>query len=176
MNAPEKNMFNDSRRYQNKQSLDFDEVHEKYSKIIFHKCLSFGLSEQDAKDALQDILIKLYGKLSTFEGGSNLSTWIHSIVANHCVDIVRKRKRQQHTIAYDSNLHEDILEEIEEDIDIRFDKLEKVIEVLSDDEKHLLNLRYSKEFSIKKISELTTLKESTIKMKLLRLKQKNVKK
>ena len=105
-----------------------------------------------------------------------MSTWIHSIVANHCVDIVRKRKRQQHTIAYDSNLHEDILEEIEEDIDIRFDKLEKVIEVLSNDEKHLLNLRYSKEFSIKKISELTTLKESTIKMKLLRLKQKNVEK
>lgn len=176
MDPLDKDKLSENFKSQLKQSADFDEVYKQYGQVIFQKCLHFGLSQHDAKDALQDILIKLYNKLPTFEGGSNLSTWIHSVVANHCVDIVRKRKKQQHIIAYDSNLHEDVLDEIEENIDIRFEKLEQVIALLSDEEKQLLNLRYNKGYSLKKVGELMVLKDSTIKMKLLRLKQKIAKK
>lgn len=52
-----------------------------------------------AEDAVQIAFTKVFSKLSLFEGRSTLRTWMHRIVANEALMILRKIKRQnEHSI------------------------------------------------------------------------------
>ena len=46
---------------------------------------------EDAKDATQEVLIKLFTRLSTFDGRSSLRTWLYRIVVNHLLNMKRSR-------------------------------------------------------------------------------------
>ncbi len=46
---------------------------------------------EDAADALQDALISAYRSADRFRGDSAVTTWLHRIVVNACLDRVRRR-------------------------------------------------------------------------------------
>jgi RNA polymerase sigma-70 factor (ECF subfamily) len=46
---------------------------------------------EDAADALQDALISAYRGASGFRGGSAVTTWLHRIVVNACLDLARRK-------------------------------------------------------------------------------------
>jgi RNA polymerase sigma-70 factor (ECF subfamily) len=45
----------------------------------------------DAADALQDALLSAYRGAAGFRGGSAVTTWLHRIVVNACLDLARRR-------------------------------------------------------------------------------------
>jgi RNA polymerase sigma-70 factor (ECF subfamily) len=45
----------------------------------------------DAADALQDALISAYRGAAGFRGGAAVTTWLHRIVVNACIDLARRR-------------------------------------------------------------------------------------
>ncbi|MET0997930.1 MAG: RNA polymerase sigma factor SigM [Marmoricola sp.] len=47
---------------------------------------------EDAADALQDALISAYRRADSFRGDSAVTTWLHRIVVNACLDRLRRRK------------------------------------------------------------------------------------
>jgi RNA polymerase sigma-70 factor (ECF subfamily) len=47
---------------------------------------------EDASDALQDALISAYRNASSFRGESAVTTWLHRIVVNACLDRMRRRR------------------------------------------------------------------------------------
>lgn len=44
----------------------------------------------DAEDAVQDAFVKIWRSLQSFEGRSSFSTWVHRIVTNASLDLMRK--------------------------------------------------------------------------------------
>jgi RNA polymerase sigma-70 factor (ECF subfamily) len=46
---------------------------------------------EDAADALQDALLSAYRGAAGFRGKSAVTTWLHRIVVNACLDLVRRR-------------------------------------------------------------------------------------
>lgn len=46
----------------------------------------------DASDALQEALISAFRRADTFRGDSQVTTWLHRIVVNACLDRIRRRK------------------------------------------------------------------------------------
>jgi len=46
---------------------------------------------EDAADALQDALLSAYRGAAGFRGGSAVTTWMHRIVVNACLDLARRR-------------------------------------------------------------------------------------
>jgi RNA polymerase sigma-70 factor, ECF subfamily len=46
---------------------------------------------EDAADALQDALLSAYRAAGTFRGDAAVTTWLHRIVVNACLDLVRRR-------------------------------------------------------------------------------------
>lgn len=50
--------------------------------------------EEEARDAVQEAFINAFRALLSFEGGSQLSTWLHRIVVNAALMRIRSRKRR----------------------------------------------------------------------------------
>jgi len=48
----------------------------------------------EAEDAVQETLLRAWRSLSGFDGRSSLSTWLHRIATNVCVDMLKSRQRR----------------------------------------------------------------------------------
>ncbi len=73
---------------------------------IYNLALRMVHHPEDAKDATQEVLIKLLTRLSTFGGRSSLRTWLYRIAINHLLNMKRSRaeSREITFIQYGQNL------------------------------------------------------------------------
>jgi RNA polymerase sigma-70 factor (ECF subfamily) len=51
--------------------------------------------EDEAKNAVQESMIKVWKKLGGFNETGNFKTWIYRIVVHTCFDVLRKQKRER---------------------------------------------------------------------------------
>lgn len=61
---------------------------------VFNLSLRMLGHPEDARDASQEILVKVVTGLGSFSGRSSFTTWVHAVAANHLRDLLRKRPRQ----------------------------------------------------------------------------------
>jgi RNA polymerase sigma-70 factor, ECF subfamily len=83
---------------------DFELLINKYQPNIFR--LSIGLlhNREDAEELTQDIFIKLYHSLSTFNKKSAFSTWLYRLTINTCLNALKKKKKGQFWTALSETL------------------------------------------------------------------------
>ncbi len=65
---------------------------ERHSRRAFQLAYRMTGNEQDAEDVVQESFIRAYRQLSRFEARAHFSTWLHRIVANCAVDLIRSRR------------------------------------------------------------------------------------
>ena len=70
---------------------DLEELVMRHQTWIYNLALRMAHHPEDAKDATQEVLIKLFTRLSTFDGRSSLRTWLYRIVVNHLLNMKRSR-------------------------------------------------------------------------------------
>lgn len=58
---------------------------------IFRLCLRMLGDPRDAEDAAQDVLVKVITNLSSFEGRSALTTWVHRVTVRHVLASKKSR-------------------------------------------------------------------------------------
>ncbi len=68
-----------------------EELVVRHQAWIYNLALRMVHRPEDAKDATQEVLIKLFTRLSTFDGRSSLRTWLYRIVINHLLNMKRGR-------------------------------------------------------------------------------------
>jgi RNA polymerase sigma-70 factor (ECF subfamily) len=148
---------------------------DRHRSMIKNKCLTYVKNTDTAEDLCQDILIKLYLKINSFKSGSLFTTWLYSIIHNHCMDYLKKNRRV---------LHQEITEELSDEVsellenedelprDISEDLLNGLLEQITPEGKLILLLKYKERKSIKEIQTALNINESTVKMRLKRAKDK----
>jgi RNA polymerase sigma factor (sigma-70 family) len=152
----------------------FSELYERYSDKVYGKCLTILRDPMKAEDAAQDIFMKIFTKLSSFNSSARFSTWIYAITYNYCIDLVRKQKRQA---AIDGDESEGVnvaAEEVSdrELMEMEIVSLRKAMDKIPFDDREILIMKYREDMSIKEICEILDKSESAVKMKLLRAKQR----
>jgi RNA polymerase sigma-70 factor, ECF subfamily len=68
---------------------------ERHSRSAFRLAYRMTGNEHDAEDVVQDSFLKAYRQLGRFESRAHFSTWLHRIVANCSVDLLRARRSRQ---------------------------------------------------------------------------------
>jgi len=63
-----------------------------YEKAVFGMGISFLRNQEDASDFTQEVFLKAYRNLSSFEGRSRFSTWLYRIAYNTAINEVNRRK------------------------------------------------------------------------------------
>ncbi|OQB14380.1 MAG: ECF RNA polymerase sigma factor SigE [Firmicutes bacterium ADurb.Bin193] len=71
----------------------FEKLVEQYQTKAFNLAYRILGNSEDAADAVQDALIKVYKNLGSFRESSKFSTWLYRITYNTCLDYLRKNKR-----------------------------------------------------------------------------------
>jgi RNA polymerase sigma factor (sigma-70 family) len=71
------------------------QLYRDYAPAIFRFCRRAMPTREDAEDATMEIFMKLKGKLSQYDTTRSFSAWLYKVAANHCWDILRRRKIRQ---------------------------------------------------------------------------------
>jgi RNA polymerase sigma-70 factor (ECF subfamily) len=68
---------------------------------VFNVAYKFVGRHDEAEDLTQDIFLKIFKALGTFDRRANFQTWIISISRNLCIDHYRSVRKERQTIARD---------------------------------------------------------------------------
>jgi len=74
---------------------DFEAVISRYSPVLLRVALRRLGNMEDAEDAVQDALLSAHRHIRQFEGRSQLSTWLTTIVTNAALMKIRGRSRHE---------------------------------------------------------------------------------
>lgn len=78
----------------------------RYEAKVLGLCVSILMNSSQAEDAAQDVFVKAYERLASFQGTAAFSTWLYRIATNHCLDI-KRRQRHQKTTSLDAFVDEE---------------------------------------------------------------------
>ncbi len=145
---------------------------ERYQDYVFTIAMRILNDREEAEEVAQDVFVKVWRGLPTFEGRAAFSTWLYRIAWRAAIDRVRGRKKATTTL--DDAGHPLQLPDEQADPQQRLaegdlaDHLKQAMSQLKPDDAALLTLYYFKELSVKEICEITGLTESNVKVKLFR--------
>ncbi|BCG60341.1 MULTISPECIES: RNA polymerase sigma factor [Paenibacillus] len=128
-------------------------------------------NEQDALDASQEALIRVYTKIGSYEEKAQFKTWVQRIVTNICIDKFRKTKPtvsiDEHELVFKDkqNVEREVLSSyLAEDI-------REAIDQLPEHHRTVIVLRYLQDFSYNEIADCLNLPLNTVKSYLFRARQ-----
>lgn len=144
----------------------------RYQRPMYNLMYRYSRSEADAADLTQEVFLRAYEKLNSFGSGHRFFTWLYTLAVNRANDWARKRNRLQlhHRELADRVVsetpdagQEKILESREQ---VR--QLQKAVDLLPDETREILMLRYREECSVREVAQIFSLTESAVKMRAAR--------
>jgi len=70
-------------------------LYEQYGFVIYGRCLRILHDEEDARDAMQSVFLKLLEHCGRIRDRKSVVTWIYSAATNHCFNVRRSRKGRE---------------------------------------------------------------------------------
>jgi RNA polymerase sigma factor (sigma-70 family) len=141
---------------------------------VFNVAYKFVGKHDEAEDLTQDIFLKIFRALSTFDRRANFQTWIISISRNLCIDHYRSVRKERQTIARDidsSDLQPATSDrgpyQMAEHQDLRA-QLRQALETLPVTLRTAVVLRDLQELSYQEIADRLGLPEGTVKSRINR--------
>ncbi len=153
----------------------FAELTNRHAARILRKTKEYVKDEDVAKDLSQEILIKLFLKISSYKGENKFSAWLAAIVHNACMDYLRKSKQRFYADITEelADSVEDMSElNIEVPAELSIEILQALLEQIPPEDKMILLLKYNENASIKEIQTALGISESAVKMRLKRAREK----
>lgn len=147
------------------QSDYFGELYNRYIPLLYGVCLKYLHDADKSQDAVMQLFEDLLPKVSKYEI-TVFRTWIHSVVKNHCLQLLRKESKEIVVDFRDNFMEsEDILHLFDEDeeIDERVAILKRCIEKLPEAQRVSIINFFMEELSYADIVELTGYSLSHVK-------------
>ena len=77
------------------QEKDFSRMIREHKATIYTVCYMFSKDKEEVDDLFQEVLVRLWQGYDSFQGKSDLRTWIYRVSLNTCISIDRKKKRRK---------------------------------------------------------------------------------
>src|SRR3989344_800352 len=147
----------------------------RYEAKIARYAGKFLLNGEDAKDLAQEVFIKAYVNIQSFDANRKFSSWLYRIAHNEFINAIRKRSRMPalsfdfdaifpHPVAKETADSEANRRDLKETLDKCLDKLDAKY-------REPLVLYYFEEMSYQEISEILEIPVSTVGVRLRRGKE-----
>lgn len=156
----------------------FEEVVMLFQNRIYQHCFRMVGNAHEAEDLAQEVFIRAYININSFDDNRKFSPWLYRIATNLTIDRLRKRKpdyfldaeikgteglTMYSQLATDDRLPEDEVEGLELQSYIH-----QEISNLPPIYRSIIILRYLEEFPLKEISEIMDIPLGTVKTRIHR--------
>jgi RNA polymerase sigma-70 factor (ECF subfamily) len=161
----------------------WEEIVQTYHRRIYNICYRFTGSADDAEDLTQDVFIKMYKTLNTYEAPRGaFMTWVTTVTRNLLVDHFRKTKHDRATDSLDTPLsdHEDAvplseqIQDTSQPPDARVqsreagDSVHLALQKLSPELREAVILRDLQDLDYREIATVLKVPEGTVKSRINR--------
>jgi RNA polymerase sigma-70 factor (ECF subfamily) len=79
----------------------WEEIVRQHRRKVFNIAYKFTGKHDEAEDLTQDIFLKIFKSLHTFDRRANFQTWLVSVSRNLCIDHYRSVRKERETIDRD---------------------------------------------------------------------------
>jgi RNA polymerase sigma-70 factor (ECF subfamily) len=162
----------------------FAEIVRRHSPRVFRVAGRFFRQRERVEEAAQEVFLKAFTELDSFEGRGSFEGWLTRIATNTCLNLVRSAKRRPElTVSdltddegtwLDSHMSETATarHEATERGRVAADLAGRVLDTMSPDDRLVLTLVDGEEMPVKEVAEMTGWSESKVKVQAFRARRK----
>ena len=157
-----------------------------YQRQVFAVAYHLVRRRNDVEDIVQEVFMKAFVAIRTYNFQSTFGTWLNRIAVNHCYDYLRRQRSSR--VNYFAEMSEEGQREIESQVrspepgglnaeqKLAVDDLaSKLLARAPVEDRIILTLKEIQEKSVEEIAETLGLKLSTVKVRLHRARKRMVK-
>ncbi|MEK6279781.1 MAG: RNA polymerase sigma factor [Acidobacteriota bacterium] len=156
----------------------------RYSPRVFRFASRFFRQRSVVDEVAQEVFMKAFAQLGSFEGRGSMEGWLTRITTNTCLNILRSTRSRPETTVSDMTDDESAWMETRlagsaeesfrssERSYVAADLAERVLSNLSPDDRLVLTLVDGEDFSIKEVAEMTGWSQSKVKVQAFRARRR----
>lgn len=157
-------------RAQAGESSAFERLYEEHLGRTYALALRMLGDPRRAEEVTQDVFVRAWEKLETFEFRSSFGTWLHRLAVNLVLGELRATRRREDRVSPVENL-EVFEREIREAMPETKLDLERAIAGLPDGAREILILHDIEGYRYREIAEMSEIAEGTVKSQLNRARR-----
>jgi len=172
-----------ARQAQGGDESAFAEIVRRYSPRVFSVASRFFRQRSLVEEAAQEVFLKAFTQLGSFEGRGSMEGWLTRIATNTCLNMVRGAKRrpeftvsdltedEQGWLDHQSAGDQGAQPSVENSV-VATDLADRLLAVLSPEDQQALLMIDGEDASIKEVAEATGWSESKVKVRAFRARRK----
>jgi len=172
-----------ARQAQDGDESAFAEIVRRYSPRVFSVASRFFRQRSLVEEAAQEVFLKAFTQLGSFEGRGSMEGWLTRIATNTCLNMVRGAKRrpeftvsdltddEQGWLDHQSAGDQGAQPSVENSV-VATDLADRLLAVLSPEDQQALLMIDGEDASIKEVAEATGWSESKVKVRAFRARRK----
>ncbi|WP_256941218.1 sigma-70 family RNA polymerase sigma factor [Bacillus sp. EAC] len=142
----------------------FLKLFQEFEEDIYRTAFIYVKNQEDALDIVQETAYRSFKSIKNLKEPKYLKTWIIKIAISCSIDLLRKKKN---VIELKPEIEKFVSNDVERDIPLSI-TLEDLIDLLNENEKKVIILRYYFDFTIKEVAETLKIPLGTAKTILYR--------
>lgn len=153
------------------------EIVKKYEQTVYNFAFKICRNKERAEHTMQETFLSMIKSIQQFSGKSKLSTWLYTVVSNHCLMMARANKKFENSASFDDDdalIDEKSIadwsvspEKIIENAELK-ELLDSAVNELPPDYKIVFMLRDVEGLSTEETSEIVNLSIPAVKSRLHR--------
>ena len=148
----------------------FKKLVESHADLVFGLAFRILWNEADSEDAVQEVFIRVWQKIKTYDGRAKFTTWLYKITMNICIDILRKSK-PKNTPSLEIGVgaevrDEGLTPEGEFENSELAERLRRLTATLPEKQRHVFILRDVQGLSILETAEVLNISPNSVKANL----------
>ncbi len=162
----------------------FEEILRRYSPRVFQFASKFFRQRSLVEEAAQEVFLKVFTELGSYEGRGSMEGWLTRITTNTCLNLLRSSKRRPELTV--SDLTQDEATWLDDKLAgaamerhqssernlAAADLAGRVLETMTPDDRLVLTLIDGEEASVKDVVDMTGWSESKVKVKAFRARRR----
>ncbi len=150
---------------------EFLQVIAPFKDKVFRLAKRLLVSTEEAEDATQEVLVKLWNKNESLNGYSSVEAFAMSITKNYCLDQLKSKRTTNLQIVHSNYTdRQPSLQQQVEDTD-SLNWVEKIINELPEQQRLIIQMRDIEQYEFSEIAQILEMNETAIRVALSRARK-----
>ena len=151
--------------------LEFLNIVSPFKDKVFRLAKRLLVSREEAEDATQEVLIKLWNNKTKIKDYKNVEAFSMTMTKNFCFDKLKSKQAQNLKIVHNNYQDHSVSLQKEVELNDSIDWVGKIMETLPEQQKMVIQLRDVEQYDFKEIAKMLDMNETAIRVALSRARK-----